>query len=143
MKRLRLAALAGIAGLTLIAGCANLGNGPLFGRLCNWRRPACECDSVVGSTMISGTPCVAGSAPLYSGTGPFLPASQVSEGPLLDNSGITVVPGSAGPLNGLPLGTQPMMTMPPAGGTLPQIPQQPRLVPQAQPMPASPTARSK
>jgi hypothetical protein len=93
MKRLRMAALAAVAGLAFVPGCCCF-DGQLLNRMgLGTQQNGCcgECNSCCGS------------------------GQMVTEGPILDS--------------------QPGPYLPPAGGVIEQGPQ-PRVVPQAQPMPA-------
>jgi hypothetical protein len=56
MKRLRLATAAALAGLGLVTGCANMGNGPLLGRF-RCPRGDCECgNGIVAEGPVLGEP---------------------------------------------------------------------------------------
>jgi hypothetical protein len=86
MNRLRLASVAALAGLGLVCGCSNVGNGQLLNRL--GLRPRCSDCEVVG---VGPGGCCEGPVVGDPG-GPVLPAPALPAGP----------PIGAAPEGGLP-----------------------------------------
>jgi hypothetical protein len=111
MNRLRLASVAALAGLGLVCGCSNIGNGQLLNRM--GLHPRCSEGEVIN---MGPGPCCDGPG-IPEAAGPALP----------------IPPGPAGP----PIGVAPDAGLPPLS------PPPGRLVPEAQPRAADPTAKAK
>ncbi len=132
MNRLRLAAWATVAGLGVVSGCANP-CGPGCGRLGLFHRhaeccpPTCEagaCPGCEGPLLGDGGPVLGGQYPIDAGSGvPIVP----QPGP--------IQPGPVVPPGTLPPGAVPGQPISPPDRLLP--------VPNATPVPAGPTSRSR
>lgn len=105
MTRLRLAALAVVAGAGLAGGCCGIGNGELLSRFNFHRRSDCECGRLESGPVV-GT----------------LGSTIVGEGPVLDQPGTCAPPMGAVPQVGPTLTPVPNVGEPPQAVPVPANP---------------------